>query len=952
MEGLQQRLQPLSDPNSSLSPPGEPLIPSATCFGVLSKGHGTRYHDDTIPCITHEQGEDASVDQGTVLVRNAQRALGMRKRAAAEGRVFSADATTPSAWLQEMWSLFGDERRLIGAHERTLLMLRALRQAAPEDEGILSATPGTAKLLGAFVSRYAGVPAFDALFEGAVAPKLEAFPPGEAAALRAVSWYLQQCRAAGLIEAGSAAAQLAEKLPAPALRVQAVEPLFTAPAISVLLETCGAAQPKEARVQPLADGVQAWFVFTAGSTPVVRAVKEEVEFAVADALSAVEAPRIVVLAPDPLALFNALAPVFAAEGIASACMARVPFSRTWTGRALKAAAQLGHGDAAWRTAVTDLAYNPLSGMALGDAERLNAHMRADSLMQETEGAALLAEASPACAAFIRLAGEPSLAVAEEVAALMAAARLAPADRIQEAAAADALVRVVGSADELDASALALDVLAGVSVSVAEEAAVDGSVRARVEFVPMDAMDSIAEGSADAVIFADMTKDAFAIPAAKPATDALAERLGILSARDRHVELRAAFAVAEAAARRRVTCIVSLRDASGGQSYPSFLYDEFVEAVAQGDAFSADADGLFKVPACAREGFRVMDESDVVSGFGQTFIEAEEALALEPPVRGRLQALPWRSFMKMSAVKPGLPLLSASQLELYAHCPYQWFVARKVGVRGLDEELDSLHAGTFAHEVFRRTFDALAERGITRITEQNVEEAQMVAAKAFDALEQEQRAADPGDRCVASTLPDALRLHKMKEQIASALSYMQGLPSSFAVSASEFKIEPDEGVEYAGAVINGSVDRVDVSEEGRFAVLDYKGSTANHAAGCGKEAQDELPRKVQALIYAQSLPRTKAYAGMACAGALYLGYRAKEQKKFAAGSFDVGAYDARSVTEGNKSCVSMDFQAFLALVEERLEEQVQRMLAGGIAPSPRPGACAYCPCTFCDARMAK
>ena len=125
------------------------------------------------------------MDCGTVLVRNVQRALGMRKRAAAEGRVFSADATTPSAWLQEMWSLCGDARRLRGAHERTLLKIRALRQAAPEDEGILSVTPGTAKLLGAFVFWYAGVPAFDALLEDAKTD-LEAFPPGEAAALRAV----------------------------------------------------------------------------------------------------------------------------------------------------------------------------------------------------------------------------------------------------------------------------------------------------------------------------------------------------------------------------------------------------------------------------------------------------------------------------------------------------------------------------------------------------------------------------------------------------------------------------------------------------------------------------------------------------------------------------------------------------------------------------------------------
>lgn len=892
------------------------------------------------------------MDHVTVLVRNAQRAMEMRKRAAAEGRILGVDITTPSAWLQEAWDVFGDERRLIDAPERTLLMLRALTEAPPEDAGVLSAALGTAKLLGEFVSRYAGVPAFDALFQKTAAPDLDAFPPGEAAALRAVGRYLGHCRAAALIEEGSAAAQLAGHAAVPALQVQTDEPLFTSPALSALLEICGACQLEEPRVQPLADGVQARFAFTAGSTSVVRAVKEEVETAAQGASSAERAPRVLVLAPDPLSLFNALAPAFAADGIVSTCRARVPFSCTWTGRALKAAVQLAKGGAQWRTAVTDLAHSPLSAMAPADADELNARVRADSLMPEEEGTALLAKASPACAAFIRLAEEPSLAAAEEVVASVAAARIASADRIQEAAATDALMGVMRAAHGLDADALTLDILDGTGVPVAEEATVGGAVWARVEFMALDAMDANARESADAVIFADMTKDAFPIPAAKPATDALAERLGILCGRDRHAEWRAAFATAESAARTGVTCIASLRDAAGGQSYPSFLYEEFVEAVAQGDAFSADAEGLFKVPARAREGFCVMDEADVVRGFGQAFAQVDEVLTLEAPVRGRLQALSLRSFMKMSAAKPDLPLLSASQLELYAQCPYQWFIARKVGVQGLDEELDNLHMGTFAHEVLCRTFDGLARRGIVRITGQNVEEAQAVAAETFDGLVQEQRSAAPGDRCVAATLSDEVRLRKMKEQIASTLSYMQELPSTFAVSASEFGIEAEEGVEYAGAVINGSVDRVDVAEDDRFAVLDYKGSITKHEAGCGEEALDELPRKVQALIYAQSLPRTEAYAGMACAGALYLNYRTKEQKKFAAGSMDVGAYDARSVTDGKKSCVAMDFQTFLAQVEERLAEQVQRMLAGDIAPDPRPGACTYCPCTFCDARMAE
>lgn len=883
------------------------------------------------------------------LVRNAERARGARMRAANQEPQLGAEVTTPAALLQEMWDVFGDGRCLMSSTARMLLMMRALAEASPEDAGSLSATSGTAKLLGAFAERYAGVPAFDALAEGHA---FEGFPAGQAAALRVVRRYLELCHEAGRIEPGSAARQLAEGMPPAVVQAEADEPLFTAPALGASLASWGVESPEKARVPSVPDGVEARFSLLAGSTIIVRAVKEEVEAAAAQAASSEDVPNVVVLAADPFSLFNALAPVFADQGISSTCTGRVPFSQTWTGRAIRSAAELGCESATWRAAVTDLAYSPLSGMKGTEAERLNARMRADSLMQEAEAVVLLTEASPACAAFVRLVADLSCAAAEGVAAAVMAASVAAADRLQEACAVEALMRTMQEADELGCVGHVLDILDGISVPIGEETVLEEGVRACARFASLDAMDGLPERSADAVIFADMTKGAFPIPAAKPATDAVAERLGILCPRDRHGELRAAFAAAVASARRSVTCIVPLRDAAGGQNYPSFLYGEFVDAVAQGQAFSADADGLFSVPACARKGFCIKDEADVVRGFGQAFEEPDGALSLTVPVRGRLQALTMDGFMKMSAAKPDLPLLSASQLELYAQCPYQWFIARKVGVHELDEALDSLHAGTFAHEVFRRTFDGLAERGVNRITLQNLEEAQAVAAEAFDGLVREQRAEKPGNRCVAATLPDEMQLRGMKDQIASALAFMEGLPPAFAVSASEFQMEPEDGVEYAGAVINGSVDRVDASDDGRFVVLDYKGSIAGHEAGCSEEALEELPRKVQALIYAQSLPRTDAFAGMACAGALYLGYRAKEQAKFAAGSFDAGAYDARNVADAKASGVTMDFQAFLTQVEDLMAVQVRRMLAGDIAPAPRPGACAYCPFTFCEARMAK
>ena len=99
----------------------------------------------------------------------------------------------------------------------------------------------------------------------------------------------------------------------------------------------------------------------------------------------------------------------------------------------------------------------------------------------------------------------------------------------------------------------------------------------------------------------------------------------------------------------------------------------------------------------------------------------------------------------------------------------------------------------------------------------------------------------------------------------------------------------------------------------------------------------------------STRRRSAHDGFACAGALYLGYRAKTDGDFAAGSFDPAAYDVDAFTK-KSSRVEMNFDRFLDAVEEAIRPSVEALMRGEIAPVPASKqACAYCVVPCCERR---
>lgn len=896
--------------------------------------------------------------ESVILYRTYERALAARKALARSGAMtLGVSPTTVAAFLADSWEVWGDGRRLVEPKERLLLMLAAV------EDGPLPSTLGLAQALVRFVAWNAGTEVLQQALASLAGGSAEGLPSRledalterEHAALAAIASYVRALGAHGLVEPGEAAQLLASRMDPAAIEV--ADELFETPAVMGWLGAIGgvpaSADPRP--LPPLPKGVEARFAFPAGATAVVRAIKEEVESALVAATEASRTDaRVVVCSPDPVGLFEDLAPALMGDGIACALKGLARFGETPLGRALKAVRKLMAGEGSWRQAATDFAYSPLSGIKPSDAQRMNAQWRGDRLIEAAQAVGQLREASLTFAPMEALLRCADMAALDELKQAVAESQLVPkGPATLERSAFQSLRSLIEAAEGLDVPVPlgvleeALVVPLSAKATMGQQAG-DGPI---VEFCALRSMDGLAPESAFAVIIADMTDAAFGSGRSRSTLDGLAEKLGAEEPPSRFEEWRAAFACAESAATARFVAMAPLRDSAQEPTYPAFLFDELVGVLPDGGALvDVDDEGLYQLPQRYAERALRCGEEAMVAGLGQSFAEPAEIEQLPAPVRGQLSELPMERFLRMVPDGSGaVPVLSPSAIEAYVQCPYQWFVARKVGANSLDEGFGPLEKGTFAHQVYKRLFDQLAESGICKVDDHTLPQVLAAFEAVFEAVLAEQSSQEAGDRMAPIDSLEQQQVALLKGQLRESLRHMTRLPQAFIIHEHEYDLRPEDGIDYAGARVTGRVDRIDVDEEEkRFAVLDYKGSLIDHEAGFddGDDLDSfELPHKVQALIYAQAL-RSKL-APMACVGALYLSYRAKEASKLAAGSYDSVGYGTDAATK--RSQVSASFDAFLDAVERQIAPRIEALRAGRIAPDPAPGACFYCPVPYCESR---
>ena len=158
------------------------------------------------------------VGRAVLLVPSFAQALdAQRELAAAGGLSLGVTVSTPAAWAEERWGVWGDGRRLVGDTARDVLAARVLARAAARPGAPVADTPGTAALLADLARR--GLP----WLVGVPAP--EGVTEAEAAVVALLGDYAAELAERGLVEPCEAMASMAAALDA---ACAAVPPLVLA----------------------------------------------------------------------------------------------------------------------------------------------------------------------------------------------------------------------------------------------------------------------------------------------------------------------------------------------------------------------------------------------------------------------------------------------------------------------------------------------------------------------------------------------------------------------------------------------------------------------------------------------------------------------------------------------------------------------------------------------------
>jgi|GEM_PF-379756 len=560
-----------------------------------------------------------------------------------------------------------------------------------------------------------------------------------------------------------------------------------------------------------------------------------------------------------------------------------------------------------------------------------------------------------------------------------------------------------------------EALAGVSVRLRPGVEAKGaSPVANVQVMGPADVARLAVGSVDAVIVCGQSAAESPVEPADDVASALTEAICREPAPDTMAQARARFWRQIAAARRHVTLERSGNDAASKPRYPSVMltellacYDAADDGTSKSEKDEHDDTKPKRVLAC-----RAQAETEAVANLNPSGTAPAEPVAREGVApAGRVTDAAARALVNVPVEgKPelldGRPYLSASQIESYLECPYKWFSLRRLRLRDSDAGFGPMEMGTFAHHVMEVTHRTLLEEGLAAMEARGevvpdvaqdlttpvpgsrvslddpagLEHAkellhQMLAADLRAQFISTGRH-DRSQAFVPHTAQDEGQLRTLERDLCTALDYEAGLLDGFEPRLFEWDFgHKGDLVEYAGAWLNGTVDRVDVDAHGGAVVIDYKhkgfnGFAREYAAFAGADGEDggapfSPPRRVQALIYAQVVRRH--FPNLAIRGATYLNTRGQDH--VLAGAVDEGQMERvfgvhqpkkaaakamaveRNAGFGTEHARGMD--ALLDATEEAIRAAVARMMEGDIEAAPvDASACEHCPVMNCERKITK
>ena len=546
-------------------------------------------------------------------------------------------------------------------------------------------------------------------------------------------------------------------------------------------------------------------------------------------------------------------------------------------------------------------------------------------------------------------------------------------------------------------------------------------RASVLLLDVAAASRLAPASADALVMLGQTSTESAVSEADDARAYVLRAWGVEEPPSAMELARERFRQIAQVPRRALVLERTLFGADGKECYPSVMLSEVMACYGLG----AEAKPSEISQSLGERNVLSRSEASVSENVSLTGAAAASAGSETPAPAGRINESE-RELVSPPpegmAAEDSRPVLSASQIESYLECPYKWFSLRRLRLQDVDAGFTGAEMGTFAHrvlEVSRRELTARAQERLegthvladlrseradamqqsdyraevarllesaqrspaTRLPgsaleegdEEALEEARRVLGEEFDAHLSHQYQLVGGRRSVPQALvPHLAREHGqlagLRRDLGTLLEFEQGLLRGFEPRFFEwgFGRGSSPKVAYAGVLLTGTVDRIDVDAHGQAVVIDYKHKADRDFAkeydvfGTDMEPGSfSLPRRVQSLVYAQVARR--AFPDLTVRAALYLCTKGAHALS---GAVDENLVDVvfgpsfkrtasvavpRHETFGREGASGME--ALLDASEEAIAQKMERLLAGDIEARPLDvQACEHCPVLNCERRL--
>lgn len=930
-----------------------------------------------------------------ILLPTYEQVIDYRKRAAGDGSAasFGVAVTTFDAWLADLWELYGDGRKIAGAPERMFAMARACEDVAP---AVLLRSDGVVSLAARCLHAGAGVPTFeaaldaayeaagagapwatrDASFAGCGAPiafdaacsetraacsssvVLADLSEPECALVYVMAYGKRLLEKAGLVEIGEVLARLPEAMahaPHQTVCTEALAPLTVQQ--RTFFDTCASLSLIEHPalgsdgIRPVPEGVSLRFAFPSGRYAEPHLLVDVIR----DNLSQ---GSVVLGCTHPLEKYEAIAPALTAANIPCALRGRISFSQTDTGRMFAAMRTLITTKAPTAQHLTDVLYQPLLGLPLAQVRKIDARLRADRLLDVAAEFACLRAENELLSYWEDVVSDPDAVVLIGAIEDYVRSRYDTSEawRRAQLGALKVLKNTLNIACRMGQNIAACEVvLEQTTVDISRECAVQDPCDASVLICDMSSAQALGKHVCATLVLCDMDSAHIPVADTENAARVLLEKLGVASTDDALSFARRQFFALEQVPMHAFIIERCLFDADAEPTYPTMAAEELVDCYRADPRATDDIDNPYLLPAHLQEGMYERGEEHLYENAALTYTTQPCAARIPQPVvdvvspaRRHLVLMP--RLNAAGDVQP--PRLSASQIENYMACPYLWFANRRLRLESLDEDFGPLQMGDFAHhalEAFYRTFQE--QTGMAKVTFDTLDQAREIMRAVASECAQRQFELKPTDnRLVFRTHFEQREVEELQGRLLDYLDFEAELLPTFRPTYFEYEVGSAAEVYYAGAQLVGKIDRIDVDDQGRAVIIDYKGSiSSNYAlATCGRT----LPAKIQTLIYAQVIRRM---LGLEVVGALYVSYGRVRAVS--------GAYDACALETPHLPAMQhvhcqytpepgASFATLLDETEERAACAVRALLAGEVPQSPNePGACSWCPVSACTKREA-